>query len=207
MEEKIKDIQIVQKDDLGKIRLFQNAKSPCRWFTIDSKYISESGLFFREILTIPQDGVDYYKRRIFAASQSSLSATPIEFWIYDGDKFVGWAEKYIMDLNNLKGCNLETCLQVLKLHCLHQYDLLKMGYLELDFNPVNWAIVKGDIKTFDKDSVHGLEEARYAFVKNGVYFRMARNGGMGKVLLSIQDSIVENYDDPDFWLGVSKKYE
>ena len=207
MEEKINDIQIIQKDDLGQTTLFENAKSPRKWFMIDSKYISERGLFCREILTIPQDGVDYYKSRIFAASQSSLSATPIEFWVYDGDKFAGWAEKCIMNLNNLQDCSLETRLEVLRLHCLHQYDLLKMGYMETDLNPVNWAIVKGDIKTFDKDSVHSLEESRYAFVENGVYFIMARNGGLGNLLSSIQDSIVESYDDPDFWLGLSKEYE
>ena len=205
-------IPSVQVGDIQKSHILQRGKkAPQGWYQLDGKYVSDSGMFCREIFTLPPQEVKYYTDRIFAASQSSMCLNPIEFWIFDGDKFIGWAERYISSLDYCTKGGKDGIIicpslhrEVFSAHCQLQYDLTKLGYIETDLAPVNWAIIQGEIKTFDKDSVHSISRAADCFSSTGTYFKMAITNTMGNFTEPIKDKIQQNYQDPEFWKTLLK---
>lgn len=192
--------KIIQKSELKIASYTRTSKlPPGHWYMLDRMYITEGGFFCREILTLPSEKeVEYYKGRILAASISRFS-TPISFWIYEGDKFLGWGEQWLSGADSTfkdgmscgrfyAHCPLPIQKQIFLNHCLHQSDLAARGYVEMDLAPQNWFLTGGQIKTFDKDSVHSIERSRHCFkrIDNSIYFSMAKNAGLSPKILTEQ---------------------
>ena len=227
--------KIVQKSEIKVLRYIREAKIPLEeWYMLDKIYIAEGGFICREILTLPnENAIEYYKARVLTASRSRY-ATPILFWLYEGDTFLGWGEYYlpitdwdfrheVKDPYILKFSTkipFEIQKEIFLNHCLHQYDLATYGCVEMDLSPPNWILINNSkkrihtLRTFDKDSVHSIEKMRKHFKSiDSLYFSTARNSGMSSKVLTkeIKQEISYNMTNRSeskimsFWKEMYKK--
>ncbi|MDC0911268.1 hypothetical protein OAQ45_01685 [Candidatus Marinimicrobia bacterium] len=229
--------KIVQKSEIKVLSYIREVKlHPKEWYMLDKIYIAEGGFICREILTLPdENSIEYYKARILAASRSRF-ATPIIFWLYEGDTFLGWGEYYlpITDFHSryraedsyflkLSGkVPLEIQKKIFLNHCLHQYDLATYGYVEMDLSPPNWILITDPkqkiytLRTFDKDAVHSIESHRWGFKGiDSLYFSTSHRSGMSLKVLTkeIKQEISYNITNRSesematFWKEMYKKYD
>jgi len=179
----VSTIQQVQKATLHVSRIWKNKPG----FSI---YQTTSGLFCKENKNLNLDSANELLR-LKVAARSSF-ATPIELFIYDGEKLVGWAEPDTTETTHWYTSGREPLARdevksVLKSFCRYQIGLAGDGYLDLDNGSANWGVdLIGRQYTCDKGAVLPICAARRAFqvpnnysmkdpiaFRDGSFFRLA----------------------------------